>query len=32
MDELRKIHEKNGEYMLANKFKKIFDRWSQDEQ
>ena len=32
MDELRKYYEKDGNYMMANKFKKIFDRWSQDEQ
>jgi hypothetical protein len=31
MDELRKRYEKSGNYMMANKFKKIFDRWGQDE-
>jgi|TARA_B110001450_G_scaffold169057_1_gene157604 hypothetical protein len=32
MDEMRKRYEAVGNYMMANKFKKIFDRWSQDEQ
>jgi hypothetical protein len=31
MDLLRKRHEDSGNYMLANKFKQIFDRWSFDE-
>ena len=31
MDELRKKYEKIGNYMMANKYKKIFDRWSNDE-
>ena len=32
MDFVRKREEAHGNYMMANKFKKIFDRWSQDEQ
>jgi hypothetical protein len=32
MNEMRKRHESDGNYMLANKFKRIFDRWSGDEQ
>jgi hypothetical protein len=32
MDFVRKRKEEEGNYMMANKFKKIFDRWSQDEQ
>ena len=31
MNEVRKRSEANGNYMLANKFKKVFDRWSKDE-
>ena len=29
---MRKRYESVGNYMMANKFKKIFDRWSADEQ
>lgn len=32
MNEIRKRYEGIGDYMMANKFKKIFDRWSDDEQ
>jgi hypothetical protein len=32
MNEMRKRHESEGNYMLANKFKRVFDRWSNDEQ
>jgi hypothetical protein len=32
MNEMRKRHETDGNYMMANKFKRIFDRWSGDEQ
>jgi len=32
MNEMRKRYESVGNYMMANKYKKIFDRWSQDEQ
>lgn len=32
MNEMRKRYESVGNYMMANKFKKIFDRWSADEQ
>lgn len=32
MNEMRKRYEGVGNYMMANKFKKIFDRWSADEQ
>jgi hypothetical protein len=32
MNELRKRYEENGNYMMANKFKQVFDRWSGDEQ
>jgi hypothetical protein len=32
MNEIRKRYESIGDYMMANKFKKIFDRWSEDEQ
>lgn len=32
MELIRKKNEKEGNYMMANKFKKIFDRWSKDEQ
>ena len=32
MNEMRKRYEAAGNYMMANKFKKIFERWSQDEQ
>lgn len=32
MNEIRKRYEAVGDYMMANKFKKIFDRWSDDEQ
>jgi len=32
MNEMRKRYESVGNYMMANKFKKIFDRWSVDEQ
>jgi hypothetical protein len=28
MNEMRKRYEISGNYMMANKFKKIFDRWS----
>jgi hypothetical protein len=28
---MRKRYESVGNYMMANKYKKIFDRWSQDE-
>ena len=31
MNEMRKRYEGVGNYMMANKFKKIFDRWSADE-
>jgi hypothetical protein len=31
MNEIRKRYENVGNYMMANKFKKIFDRWSFDE-
>lgn len=32
MNEMRKRYEATGNYLMANKFKKIFDRWSEDEQ
>ena len=32
MNEMRKRYELMGNYLMANKFKKIFDRWSEDEQ
>lgn len=32
MEQLRKRYENEGNYMMANKFKKVIDRWSQDEQ
>lgn len=32
MDEMRRRYESVGNYMMANKFKKIFERWSSDEQ
>lgn len=32
MDELRRKYEILGNYMMANRFKKVFDRWSKDEQ
>jgi len=31
MNEIRKRYEHVGDYMMANRFKKIFDRWSDDE-
>jgi hypothetical protein len=31
MDQVRKREEAKGNYMMANKFKKVFERWSQDE-
>ena len=32
MDEMRKRFELADNYMMANHFRKIFERWSQDEQ
>ena len=32
MNDMRKRYESVGNYLMANKFKKIFDRWSEDEQ
>jgi hypothetical protein len=32
MDGLRCRYEKKGNYMMANRFKKFFERWSKDEQ
>jgi hypothetical protein len=32
MNEMRKRYESEGNYMQANKFKRVFDRWSGDEQ
>lgn len=32
MDELRRRYEQKGNYMMANRFKKYFERWSRDEQ
>ena len=29
---MRKRYEGAGNYLMANKYKKIFERWSQDEQ
>lgn len=31
MNEIRKRYESVGNYMMANKFKGVFERWSQDE-
>ena len=32
MDSMRKRYEKTGDYMMSNQFRRIFERWSQDEQ
>ena len=32
MDQMRKRYEKTGDYMMSNQFRRIFERWSQDEQ
>ena len=29
---MRKRYESAGNYLMANRYKKIFDRWSEDEQ
>jgi hypothetical protein len=32
VNDMRKRYEQAGNYLMANKFKRLFDRWSEDEQ